>query len=168
MKRLHNIQSAEQRFITLLSWALSCWRTVPRVGIEGAKPYNPILGEIFQCHWNHSCDDSRTEYFAEQVSHHPPISAFHIKNEKRQLCCYGWVKPKVVLGFNNVSSQLEGRYKAILYNHKEEYDVELPPVIVKGLLFGKPVLEIYGKMILSCKQTGYSAKIKFVSDNEKN
>jgi len=137
-------------------------RKVPRNGIEGAKPYNPILGEIFECHWNHDCDDSRTEYFAEQVSHHPPITAFHIKNEKRQICCYGWVKPKIVLGFNNVSSQLEGHYKAILYNHKEEYNVQLPPVIARGLLFGKQVLEIFGKMVMNCTQSEYSAKIKFV------
>ena len=33
------------------------------------KPFNPILGETFQC-WINGCPG-----FAEQISHHPPIAA---------------------------------------------------------------------------------------------
>jgi len=38
-----------------------------------AKPFNPILGETFEM----MRDDLGYRYFAEQVSHHPPISACH-------------------------------------------------------------------------------------------
>jgi hypothetical protein len=69
--------------------------------MKGVKnPLNPILGEIFRCHWDF--DDSsadqinsnnkypdgfgqttRSHYFAEQLSHHPPHSAFvYYNNEK--------------------------------------------------------------------------------------
>jgi hypothetical protein len=33
------------------------------------KPFNPILGETFQC-WINGCPG-----YAEQISHHPPIGA---------------------------------------------------------------------------------------------
>lgn len=55
------------------------------------KPYNPILGEVFQCHWDvpSYCDTTdsndivtdgpvpwatrnQLSFVAEQVSHHPP------------------------------------------------------------------------------------------------
>lgn len=52
------------------------------------KPYNPILGEIFQCHWDIPDEEKDAElvtdgpipwcrrdqltFIAEQVSHHPP------------------------------------------------------------------------------------------------
>lgn len=34
------------------------------------KPFNPILGETFQC-WIDECP-----IYFEQISHHPPIAAF--------------------------------------------------------------------------------------------
>lgn len=61
------------------------------------KPYNPILGEVYRCMWDRNelsdtCSmgtssssssqncSSRTYYLAEQISHHPPCSAFYAIN----------------------------------------------------------------------------------------
>lgn len=38
------------------------------------KPFNPILGET----WQASLSDGTT-MFMEQISHHPPVSAFHME-----------------------------------------------------------------------------------------
>jgi hypothetical protein len=35
------------------------------------KPFNPLLGETFEI------VSHKYRFFIEQVSHHPPISAFH-------------------------------------------------------------------------------------------
>eukprot|EP01116_Phalansterium_solitarium_P005091 TRINITY_DN163_c0_g3_i3.p1 TRINITY_DN163_c0_g3~~TRINITY_DN163_c0_g3_i3.p1 ORF type:complete len:405 (-),score=109.07 TRINITY_DN163_c0_g3_i3:139-1353(-) len=43
-----------------------------------AKPFNPVLGETFE----YSCPTTGVKIVAEQVSHHPPISACHIHNDK--------------------------------------------------------------------------------------
>jgi hypothetical protein len=40
------------------------------------KPFNPLLGETFEYEYG----DFRI--FSEQVSHHPPVSAFHIENQE--------------------------------------------------------------------------------------
>ena len=40
-----------------------------------SKPFNPILGETFEMR------RMGFDYIAEQVSHHPPISAYHIEGK---------------------------------------------------------------------------------------
>ena len=40
---------------------------------SGHKPFNPLLGETFEC----VREDRGFRYVAEQVSHHPPVSACH-------------------------------------------------------------------------------------------
>ncbi|ELK33234.1 Oxysterol-binding protein-related protein 8 [Myotis davidii] len=58
------------------------------------KPYNPILGETFRCLWIHPRTNSKTFYIAEQVSHHPPISAFYVSNRKDGFCISGSILAK--------------------------------------------------------------------------
>ena len=63
---------------TVVQWYLSGFYKKPK-GLK--KPYNPILGELFRCCWKHP-NGSTTFYIAEQVSHHPPISALYVTNRK--------------------------------------------------------------------------------------
>lgn len=95
-------------------------RMLPKQGIYGVKPYNPILGEQFYCYWKHR--DSKTEFHAEQVSHHPPISAAHLLNKKKKLEFNGWIQPKIFLGFNNVYTALSGLYEVVLDGKR--YDIQ--------------------------------------------
>ncbi|GJQ69984.1 hypothetical protein Trydic_g13356 [Trypoxylus dichotomus] len=66
------------RMKTVVKWYLSGLYKKPK-GLK--KPYNPILGETFRCYWLHP-NGSKTFYIAEQVSHHPPVSAFYVTNRK--------------------------------------------------------------------------------------
>lgn len=50
------------------------------------KPFNPLLGETFEYETN----DFRL--ISEQVSHHPPVSAFHIENQ--HFVCWGHIQFK--------------------------------------------------------------------------
>ncbi|CAH8600696.1 unnamed protein product [Heterobilharzia americana] len=43
------------------------------------KPFNPLLGETYELHYNNFV------FVAEQVSHHPPITAFHVESENYHL-----------------------------------------------------------------------------------
>lgn len=45
------------------------------------KPYNPIIGEVFRCYWKNP-SGTKTFFVAEQVSHHPPVSAFYVSNRR--------------------------------------------------------------------------------------
>jgi len=66
------------RMKSIVRWYLSGFYKKPK-GLK--KPYNPVLGETFRCMWMHP-NGSKTFYIAEQVSHHPPVSAFYVSNKK--------------------------------------------------------------------------------------
>ena len=53
--------------------------------LDMEKPFNPILGETFQC-WINGCPA-----YAEQVSHHPPIAAMMLKGRGYQVTGNPWV-----------------------------------------------------------------------------
>jgi hypothetical protein len=64
------------------------------------KPFNPVLGEQFICTWpamERILTDGETDLFSlpktnmvcEQVSHHPPVGAFYIENEKKNIFLNG-------------------------------------------------------------------------------
>ena len=58
------------------------------------KPYNPIIGETFRCMWLNDTDQSKTFFIAEQVSHHPPVSAFYCSNRKGGYVTHGSILAK--------------------------------------------------------------------------
>ncbi|XP_056269912.1 oxysterol-binding protein-related protein 9 [Pseudoliparis swirei] len=82
---------ARERMVYVVKWYLSAFHA-GRKGSVAKKPYNPILGEVFYCHWDLASETEEpstlTEtvsegpvpwsssnsvcFVAEQVSHHPP------------------------------------------------------------------------------------------------
>jgi len=75
-----------ERFIQVVKWYLSAFHA-GRKSAVAKKPYNPILGEVFQCYYdigqeensNPTTDgpvpwasDNHVTFLAEQTSHHPP------------------------------------------------------------------------------------------------
>lgn len=118
------------RMIQVLKWYLSSFHA-GRKGDIAKKPYNPILGEIFQCFYDMSdktdtnskingqndyctepitwANKSDVSFLAEQVSHHPPISAFYAECEQKNLCfnSHIWTKSKFLglsIGVHNVGT----------------------------------------------------------------
>jgi hypothetical protein len=148
---------SEKRFLKVLGWVLSNWSTVPRKGIVGSKPLNPIIGEVFKCSWDH--EDSKTEYVAEQVSHHPPITALYCYNEKLGFAYSGHVFPKTSFSVNSVEAVMEGQFRIDLIHHKEQYNVIQPCVSAGGLFFGEQTIEIYDKCVVMNQK--YCATIDF-------
>lgn len=72
--------------VQVMKWYL-CSYHAGRKSSVAKKPYNPILGEIFQCYWQVEppadeeavpdgpipwCKKNDLTFVAEQVSHHPP------------------------------------------------------------------------------------------------
>lgn len=103
------------------------------------KPLNPILGEHFTCKWKFE-DGSESLYLAEQVSHHPPMSAYFYMNPEHHIRIDGLLKPRskflgnrLVLRFLHLltcfsaGTIMEGRAILTLLNHdNEEYIITQP------------------------------------------
>jgi oxysterol-binding protein-related protein 9/10/11 len=47
------------------------------------KPLNPVLGEVFYGNWPDKDGRGETKLTVEQVSHHPPITAYYITNASK-------------------------------------------------------------------------------------
>mmetsp|Transcript_7502 Transcript_7502/g.18749 ORF Transcript_7502/g.18749 Transcript_7502/m.18749 type:complete len:413 (-) Transcript_7502:521-1759(-) len=147
---LNKMQDPTQRMIAISKWYLSGWYFKPP-GVK--KPYNPILGEVFRCRWEHG-DKGTTYYVAEQVSHHPPISAFHFVNRKAGWSMNAAIRPTSKFLGNSAASIMAGEGTLVLHELGEEYTFSFPSYYVRGLLIGVMRMEISGDVKITCAKTG--------------
>jgi len=123
------IHNPLQRLISLLRWYLSGFYIRPE-GVK--KPYNPILGEFFRCMWKHNNEGSKTFFVSEQVSHHPPISAFYASNRKEGFVINGSILFKSKFLGTSIASILDGYATVYITPFDEEYELTFPSVHAKG------------------------------------
>jgi len=135
-----------------------------RKGNNAQKPYNPVLGETFQCSFykNNDKKNSRFQFVAEQVSHQPPTSAMHLTSDDLQMQLTTTLTSKcrfmnMSVGLNNV-----GQGKLKLSKFDEVYTINYPSVYCKQLLT-TPYCEITGKCTIECQKTQLSSSINFLT-----
>ncbi|KAM6938303.1 LOW QUALITY PROTEIN: oxysterol-binding protein-related protein 9 [Lycodopsis pacificus] len=170
---------ARERMVHVVKWYLSAFHA-GRKGSVAKKPYNPILGEVFYCHWDLPSETEEpsphTEtvsegpvpwsssnsvcFVAEQVSHHPPISAFYAEclNQKIQFNAHIWTKSKFLgmsIGVHNI-----GQGCVSCLEHDEHYILTFPNGYGRSILT-VPWVELGGECNISCSKSGYSANIMF-------
>ncbi|KAB0349262.1 hypothetical protein FD754_014119 [Muntiacus muntjak] len=148
-----------------------------RKGSVTKKPYNPILGEIFQCQCTLPNDTEENAelvsegpvpwvsknsitFVAEQVSHHPPISAFYAECfiKKIQFRAHIWTKSKFLgmsIGVHNI-----GQGCVSCLEREEHYILTFPNGYGRSGLT-VPWVELGGESNINCSKTGYSANIIF-------
>uniref|UniRef100_A0A452SVC6 Oxysterol-binding protein n=1 Tax=Ursus americanus TaxID=9643 RepID=A0A452SVC6_URSAM len=149
---------AYSRIKLVLQWYLSGFYKKPK-GIK--KPYNPVLGETFRCCWPHPQTNSHTFYIAEQVSHHPPVSAFHVSNRRDGFCVSGSITAKSRFYGNSLSALLDGRATLTFLNRAEDYTLTMPYAHCKGILYGSMTMELGGRVTIECEKTNFQAELEF-------
>jgi len=120
------------------------------------KPFNPLLGETFEC----VREDRGFRYVAEQVSHHPPISGVHATGA-------GWTWSQVLrirskFWGKSMEFQPEGAVTLRLEEWGEEYTWNKVTSCLHNLLGAERWVDLYGESLISCPQSGLSTKIQFV------
>uniref|UniRef100_A0A7N8YML3 Oxysterol-binding protein n=1 Tax=Mastacembelus armatus TaxID=205130 RepID=A0A7N8YML3_9TELE len=151
-------ENAYNRMKKVVKWYISGFYKKPK-GLK--KPYNPIIGETFRCMWLHPKTNSKTFYIAEQVSHHPPVSAFYVSNRKDGFCLSGSILAKSKFYGNSLSAILDGEARLTFLNRGEDYVMNMPYAHCKGILYGTMTLELGGQITIACEKTGYSAQLEF-------
>ncbi|ETN66308.1 hypothetical protein AND_001901 [Anopheles darlingi] len=179
--RIADLKDARERMVQVVRWYLSAYHAGRKSSVA-KKPYNPILGEIFQCHWDTPemptgdeasnvevkdgpvpwCRRDQLTFIAEQVSHHPPISAFYAEhyNKKISFSAHVWTKSKFLglsIGVHNI-----GQGTVTLCDLNEEYIVTFPNGYGRSILT-IPWIELGGTVTINCPQTGYRADIDFLT-----
>lgn len=69
-----------------------------------SKPFNPLLGETYELKVD---GDAPFHYVAEQVCHHPPVTALFVRG--RNWTLWANVEPKIKFHGTNVVAVSEGR-----------------------------------------------------------
>lgn len=124
------------------------------------KPFNPILGERFFAEW---ADEGygATELIAEQVSHHPPTTAFYLKNKEAGVYVNAFSTQKTRFLGTSIKAEQQGNVFVYLEKFKEEYMITLPEIYVRGILTGAPFVEICGDVAM-VSSSGYGVKMRFI------
>ncbi|KAI2667166.1 Oxysterol-binding protein-related protein 1 [Labeo rohita] len=68
------------------------------------KPFNPLLGETYELFR----EDLGFRWISEQVSHHPPVSAFHAEGMKNNFMFHGSIYPKLKFWGKSVEAEPRG------------------------------------------------------------
>lgn len=112
------------------------------------KPLNPILGELFLGKWPDKNDRGETTLTAEQVSHHPPVTAYHIENRKAGVTLEGHCAQKTSFSGRTIQVKQVGhailRVKLAGSDKEELYLITLPNLLIEGLWYGAPYVELTG------------------------
>lgn len=126
------------------------------------KPLNPFLGEVFLGHWEDE-QYGRTEMVSEQVSHHPPVTAYCITNEKHGIRLQGYNGQKASFSRTIHVKQI-GHALLTLHppgsNEIETYLITLPAIHIENLIYGAPFVEL-GGLTHIVSSSGYTAKIDY-------
>lgn len=117
--------------------------------------FNPILGETFEF------VDPKTgcKYFGEQVSHHPPISAFHATADKWLF----WQNSSPLTKFlgNSLDVNTRGRSHAFFPDTKDHFFFTNPSTRVHNIILGTIWFEQYGDLSIKNHRTNDTCIVTF-------
>ena len=125
------------------------------------KPYNPVLGELFRCEWTYA-NGTRAFYLAEQVTHHPPSSAYVYASPENGILIQGEIHPKSKFLGNSAATIMEGGSRISLASHPNEvYEITNPNVYARGILFGTMFMELGDSAVVKCEETDLICELEF-------
>ncbi|RKP38088.1 oxysterol-binding protein [Dimargaris cristalligena] len=174
--RISDPEDPVDRMLAVAAWWFT--KDIKYIHHKLKKPYNSILGEQFLCHWlvedpaktAATADTNpgrsseippgklRVEYITEQISHHPPVSAYHYRCLERGIHASGL--DHICARFTGTSVRVEpgerarGLYLQLDQRDNEAYTVTHPAGNVTGFLRGQLTVQIADQSVVTCPQTG--------------
>nr|XP_009295276.1 oxysterol-binding protein-related protein 2 isoform X2 [Danio rerio] len=121
------------------------------------KPFNPLLGETFEL----TREDEGYRMISEQVSHHPPISAFYAESLNQDFSFHGSIYPKLKFWGKSVEAEPKGTMTLELSKHREAYTWTNPMCCVHNVILGKLWIEQYGTVEIVNHSTGDKCVLNF-------
>jgi hypothetical protein len=144
-----------ERFMVIVKWFISLTRSETME----KKPFNPVIGETHLC-WVDNGSDDFTEFISEQVSHHPPVSAFFVRNMNRNISIEGAAWFGVKLSTNSATVTTSGPVTITTNEETFELTKCVPDLnICNTVMPGKKYIIWNGEVKISCPQSGLIASI---------
>lgn len=152
-----------RRAMLVLKWFLSTLKQQyasrsEKLGSE-KKPLNPFLGELFLGKWEGPEGVGTTYLVSEQVSHHPPVTAYCIWNPQHGVRLQGYNAQKASFK-STINVKQIGHAILHLDKYDEDYLITLPSLHIEGLITGSPFVELNRQSYIT-STSGYTAKIDY-------
>lgn len=159
--------NALKRVIAVTRWFISTLRSQycsrnESMGSE-KKPLNPFLGEVFVGKWSDTSEKQNlgeTTLLSEQVSHHPPVTAYAITNDKNNTLLQGYNGIRASISTTLINVKQYGHALLQYKDLNESYLVTLPPLHIEGLISASPFVELEGTSYIQSSK-GYLVAIEY-------
>lgn len=119
------------------------------------KPFNPLLGETYEF----NRPDLGFKLVSEQVSHHPPVSAFYAESPHFKI--HGSIYPKLKFWGKSVEVNPKGVITLELLRHGEVYTWSNINCCVHNVIVGTIWIEHYGVMEVTNHTTKHKTVLNF-------
>lgn len=127
------------------------------------KPFNPLLGETYEL----ITEDYTV--ISEQITHHPPITAYHIEAPEYQVD--GNLLVIISFGIMGSTILLKGPHHVFLKPFGEKYSFKRQSGSLHNIMWGKMFTWFEGDAVMTNLNTGSKATITFLpksNDADKN
>ncbi|XP_023201258.1 oxysterol-binding protein-related protein 3-like [Xiphophorus maculatus] len=144
-----------QRMVYVATFAISAYAS--SYYRAGSKPFNPVLGETYEC----DRPDKGFRFIAEQVSHHPPVSACH--SDSKHFCFWQDVRWKNKFWGKSMEIVPVGTTHVTLPAFGDHYEWNKVTSCIHNILSGQRWIEHYGEMAIKNKNSNVcQCKVTFV------
>uniref|UniRef100_A0A8C3AM59 Oxysterol-binding protein n=1 Tax=Cyclopterus lumpus TaxID=8103 RepID=A0A8C3AM59_CYCLU len=148
-------QDPYQRMVYVATFAISAYASTYHRA--GSKPFNPVLGETYEC----DRPDKSFRFIAEQVSHHPPVSACH--SDSRNFSFWQDVRWKNKFWGKSMEIVPMGTTHVTLPAFGDHYEWNKVTSCIHNILSGQRWIEHYGEMsIKNINGDACQCKVTFV------
>jgi len=154
-----------QRLLGIVRWYL----TYTQQEKIGKKPYNPIIAETL-LGWVDLSQDKEfpfkgvTKFFAEQVSHHPPATAYFIENAEQNVRMQTTVEFSTSFHGNSVTAKPVGPAFIEMNNQKYVINKTMPDMMIRNVILGTRRHAWEGEVTIICQETGLKAQLNYYEE----
>nr|XP_037283078.1 oxysterol-binding protein-related protein 6-like isoform X2 [Rhipicephalus microplus] len=122
----------------------------------GHKPFNPLLGETYEC----IREDKGFRFIAEQVNHHPPVSACYAESKNYKF----WQDVRIKTKFWGKSMEIlpVGSVHLELLSSGSHYQWNKVTTCVHNIFSGQRWVDQYGEMTIRDLSHDVTCKLTFV------
>uniref|UniRef100_A0A9J8C0Y4 Oxysterol-binding protein n=2 Tax=Cyprinus carpio TaxID=7962 RepID=A0A9J8C0Y4_CYPCA len=138
-----NTHDPHMRMVYIAAFAVSAYAC--SFTRAGGKPFNPILGETYEC----LRQDKGFRFIAEQVSHHPPVSACHCESKNYTF----WQDVRWKNKFWGKSMEIVPMGVTHLELFGDRYEWSKVTSCIHNILSGQRWIEHYGEMSIKHSTT---------------
>jgi len=119
-------------------------------------PLNPVLGETFIAE-----KTDGTKLYCEQISHHPPVSAYHMVDGAGSYQLYGTGEVSAKLSSMNAIEGKRIGQTTVIFKDGSKVTIANPEMIIEGIMMGDRVINHVKSFCFVDQKNEITAEVKF-------